>query len=243
MEGQALRDYLDFVVDPSVRRFCGPVFFINSLQTPANNIFGNGSFSLIDTGQRRLLVTCHHVWEDFKKLRNEHPNLMFGVCLDFNNPIVIYDIDDALVDEDKRCDLATFDIASLSKICTAGGLEFFNLHVNRPPKLEEGVTIYLIGFPAKGRQDDTNSIGFPRQAIGVAATHVGDLSFFSDVTTLQKDKTDFAGISGSPCFLVTENRPVRLVGFTTGYAPNNMNMLQFTHARCIQPNGIIQYMC
>jgi len=71
---------------------------------------------------------------------------------------------------------------------------------------------------------------------------VGESTFISRVDNLKLDETDYAGISGAPCFIVREGAPIRLVGFATGFAANQMNMLQFTYARYIGKDGIIRYM-
>jgi hypothetical protein len=239
---QETKDYLTFIVEPAVRQHCGPIFFSTSETTPLGNILANGSFGLVNTGSMRLLVTCNHVWDDFKALRAQNPKTMFTLCVDKHNPIIIPDPDALLVDSDKRCDLATFDTKPISDAFVAGSLEFYDGRANRPPKLHEGDTLYMIGFPGKHRQDNATSIGFVRQPIGVAATQVGNSSFFADVSKFSLKADDYGGISGCPCFLVLKDRPVRLVGFATGYAPNNIAMLQFTYARYIRPDGFIQYM-
>jgi hypothetical protein len=90
------KDDLIFIIEPQVRRFCGPLFFTKSLHTPVGNIPHNGSFGLIDTGKKKLMVTCHHVWDTFKKLRSENPELKFGICFDIRRPVVI-DVDSLFV--------------------------------------------------------------------------------------------------------------------------------------------------
>lgn len=236
------RNYLEYIVDPAVRQYCGPLFFTTSLTTPANNILQNGSFGLVNTGRKNLLVTCNHVWEEFKELLKGKSNLMFSLCIDKFNPVVIPDPDSLFVDADKRCDLATFDTAQISEAFVSESLQFFNISANPPPKLHEGDTLYMIGFPGKGRRADERSLGFSRQPIGVVATEVGNFGFFANAKNLNLDTNDFGGISGCPCFLVLKDKPIRLVGFATGYAPGNFATLQFTYARFIQPDGIIQYM-
>ncbi len=212
------------------------------MTTPKGNIFANGSFGLIDTGKMKLLITCHHVWNEFKKLRAEKPELMFGLCIDIFNPIMIPDPDSLFVDECRRCDLATFDMGTILDAFTPQGLQFFNVHANRPPKLNNGENLYMIGFPGKGREDNQSSVGFVRQPIAVTATQVGVSKFFADVSKFRLRARDFGGISGCPCFVIWENRPIRLVGFATGFGEDNLGLLQFTYARYIQPNGVIQYM-
>ena len=224
---------LDYVIDPQARKFCGPLFFTSSLKTPVDTIPHNGSFGLIDTGERKLLVTCYHVWETFKELRLQNPNLKFGVCLDMGNPVAM-EVDSLLVDEDKRADLVTFAMEELLPVC--GRLEFFNLRQSPPPKINAGEMLFFIGFPGKGREVVNNQVGFPRQPFGVALTEVGISFFYSNVANLNKTADDFGGISGCPCFVVRENKPLKLVGFTTGYA---LNRLSFTYASRIRPDGKI----
>lgn len=146
-----------------------------------------------------------------------------------------------VVDEERRCDLVTLDVGDATDLVAASNLDFFNLSVNRPPKVQVGDVLYLIGFPGKGRVQNETAVGFPRQPIGVQASHVGEFSFISNVLNLQLDESDYGGISGAPCFIVREGAPIRLVGFATGFAPNQMNMLQFTYARYIGTDGIIRY--
>jgi hypothetical protein len=233
------RDDLIFIIEPQVRQFCGPLFFTNSLLTPAGNIPNNGSFGLIDTGEKKLMVTCCHVWDEFKEQRAKNPKLMFGVCFDMLQPVTV-EMDSILVDEDRRCDLVTFDMQSLLPICRK--LDFYNLYQNQPPQINEGDVLYLIGFPGKGRLDNEDSIGFSRQPIGAQATEVGKFRFFASVKNLGLQVDDFGGISGAPCFLVRDNLQLKFVGFTTGYAPNEMNSLSFSYVDFIRPDGTINYM-
>src|ERR1700761_4575393 len=179
MRGQEMIDYITFIVDPATRKHCGPLFFVKSLETPRGNILSNGSFGLINTGKKKLLVTCYHVWEELKKLRNAYPELKFSICIPKENPVALPEISSMLIDEDKRCDLVTFDMDSLASFCVSHGLDFFNMQHNPPPKLSDGDTVYLIGFPGKGREDNENSVGFPRQGIGVQVNHVGQFSFIA----------------------------------------------------------------
>src|SRR6266404_5437779 len=79
---------LEFVTEPQVRQFCGPIFFTKSLESPLGNVTASGSFGLVDTGTERLLVTCNHVWEGFQEERLGVPDLRMCVCLDMTNPVV-----------------------------------------------------------------------------------------------------------------------------------------------------------
>jgi hypothetical protein len=235
---------LNMIVEPQVRKFCGPLFFASSTTTPRGNIESSGSFGLVSIGQTKLLVTCWHVLDAFKKMHSLDPALHFGIGFGGPRPVAV-SFDDLLemkVDDERRCDLATFDVSDALDLVAASNLDFFNLNANRPPRVRVGDVLYLIGFPGKGRIDNETSIGFPRQPIGVQASQVGEFTFFSRVGNLRLDETDYGGISGAPCFVVEEGAPIKLVGFATGFAPNEMNMLQFTYAKYIGEDGIIRYM-
>lgn len=228
------------IAEPQVRKFCGPLFFTSSDKM----IDGSGSFGLVSIGQKKLLVTCWHVLDEFKNRHSINHALRFGIGFGGRRPVSVgfEDLLKMKVDEERRCDLVTFDVSDALDLVVASNLAFFDLNVNPPPKIYPGDVLYLIGFPAKGRLESENAVGFPRQPIGVQASQVGEFSFLSQVINLKLDETDYGGISGAPCFVVRERAPIRLVGFATGFARNQMNMLQFTYARFIGNEGIIRYM-
>ena len=219
---------LGFVVEPQVRPFCGPLFFTNSLETPLGSITAAGSFGLVDTGTRRLLVTCHHVWDEFQTQHVQNSDLKMCVCLDRGNPIV-FDTE-TLIDADKRLDLATFDMARL--LSAYGPERFYPLKQKPAPVVKKGNVLFLIGFPGHLRQVVDGALGVGRTPYCVRTSSVDGLRFQSDVTNLKIKAEDYGGISGCPTFLVRdEDKPVQLVGFTTG---TWMNLLFFTHARCLK---------
>ncbi len=228
------------IVEPQVRKFCGPLFFITSEDTPKNTISGNGSFGLVSTRERKLLVTCWHVLQEFKIQHAQNPNSRFGIGFGGKHPVsvALEDVLGMVVDEDRNSDLATFEVSDALDLIAQSHLDFFDLNANRPPKLRVGDILFLIGFPGKGRQENRTSVGFVRQPIGVRASQVGEFSFIAEVQNLKLDQTDYGGISGAPCFVVNEHDIIRLVGFATGFAPGEMNLLQFTYARTSAPTAL-----
>src|SRR5260370_28152310 len=58
---------------------CGPIFITPGLMMYPEQMIDNGTYSLIDTGQRRILVTCHHVWQAFFDCRSKNPDA--ALCL------------------------------------------------------------------------------------------------------------------------------------------------------------------
>jgi hypothetical protein len=239
--------FLKMIVEPQVRKFCGPLFFVSSKATPKGTINGSASFGLVDTGQKKLLVTCWHVLfgeGGFKDVHSTNPAFLFGIGFGGTKPVSLNyeDLMEKKVDDDRRCDLVTFDVSDALDLVAASNLEFYNLKANRPPSVEIEDVLYFIGFPSKGRIENETSVGHIRQPFGLQVAQVNESNFMASVTNLKLDKTDYGGISGAPCFVVQEGRPIRLVGFATGYGDRVLNMLQFTYARCIGEDGIIRYM-
>jgi hypothetical protein len=72
--------------------------------------------------------------------------------------------------------------------------------------------------------------------VAADSNHDGS-KFISNITSLNLTSEQLAGISGSPCFLVRKHFPVQLVGFVTEAA---MNLLHFTHDRCLNSDGTIK---
>jgi hypothetical protein len=239
--------FLKMVIEPQVRKFCGPLFFVSSQTTPKGTINGSASFGLVDTGQKKLLVTCWHVLfgeGGLKEVYSENPEFRFAVGFGGTKPVSLgyNDLMEKKVDEERRCDLVTFDVGDALDLVAASNLEFYNLKANRPPKLNAGDILFFIGFPAKGRIENDTSVGHVRQPFGLRVAQVNEFNFMASVTNLKLDSTDYGGISGTPCFVVEDGKPIRLVGFATGYGDKVLNMLQFTYTRFIGEEGIIRYM-
>jgi hypothetical protein len=188
------RKELEFVIEPQVRRHCGPIFFTRSLETAVGNITNNGSFGLVDTGSLKLLVTCLHVWRGFQKARDEDDELKMCLALDRANP-VWFNPPSAL-GEDETLDIATFDMAPYLAGCS--GLSFFPLHQSPAPLVEIGDTLVFVGFPGEGRIETDEAIGFKRQGYGVRVCSVDGLRFQADVPRSTTTSDEVGGISGCP---------------------------------------------
>ena len=116
-----------FLMEPEIRPYCGPLMFITSLNSAVGTIKANGSFGLVDTGKKQLLVTCYHVWDEFQKLREKNSDLRLAVCLyDVSNPVIF--TPDGPIGEDQSLDIATFDMKPLLAAC--GRQKFYSLNQN-----------------------------------------------------------------------------------------------------------------
>jgi hypothetical protein len=226
---------LKWVFEPEARQFCGPLYFTRSLEIASGNVTNNGSYGLVDTGTRRLLVTCYHVWEEFQRARLEDQNLLMCVCLDWSKPAIVLDVEKPF-SRDEALDIVTFDIGHLLDTC--GRYKFYPLNQNRPRRVKRGDLILFVGFPGHFRHVEDGALTIVRQGfvIGVGDCSRDGLKFISNIKSLNLTSDELGGTSGSPCFLVRNKFPLQLVGFLTKVA---MNLLHFTHARCLDRDGTI----
>lgn len=90
--------------------FCGPIFITPGLRTYPEQMIDNGTYSLIDTGQRRLLVTCHHVWQAYLDCRTKNPDAALCINLGDGTASIAFALPERqLIDADADLDLAVFN--------------------------------------------------------------------------------------------------------------------------------------
>ena len=90
--------------------FCGRIFITFGLRTYPEQMIDNGTYSLIDTGKRRLLVTCHHVWQAYLSCRTESPDAALGINLGYGDASIAFGFPERqLIDADADLDLVVFD--------------------------------------------------------------------------------------------------------------------------------------
>ena len=236
---------LQLLIEPQISPYCGPLFFARSLVSAAgDNVIANGSFGLVNTGKKKLLVTCRHVWEGYQTERQKDSSLRMCICLDRGNPVGFDKREPS--DQDASLDIVTFDMAPFLAACV--GCRFYSLHQNPPPRVVKGNRIVLKGYQGIFRLATADSLGFGSTTYSIK---VSDVSGMRLVASLFKTKQKFlmspirksgpetnhhGGISGSPCFLVEKSRPPRLVGIVTEYGQDS---LWFTHVGCLNPDGTI----
>jgi hypothetical protein len=233
-------DELNFVVDPAIRPYSGPLYFARS-RTDAADVNNSGTFALIDTGARKLLVTCYHVWEALLKEQCNDPEVKMFLCVD-SKPAIVFDPPEP-IDADQELDLATFDIEKHLGTCDAR--RFYPAASKPPPPVTIGDRLALTAFPGSLRSNSDGMVGFGRMPLGVNVTDLTPLYIKADVSKAQivfyseknVGRSPYPGISGSPCFLIRDRKPPYLVGFTSHII---YDTLSFTHARFLQPDGCIK---
>jgi hypothetical protein len=231
-----------FIIEGEILNSCGPLFFSRSSELLPTNIVANGSFGLINTGERDLLVTCCHVVNDFDAEKAHNPEFQMGVLLGRGYPVPL---DRAvLVDSDPRLDLATFDMAPLLPHCSAR--RFYPIHTNQPPALKPDDILAFVGYIGEYRAAVASGANFGYQSFGLSVGDVSGFRIAADITGSEwaadphgahlPPAKSLGGISGAPVFQFTVKASLRLVAFAT---EEGLGLVRMTHANRIRPDGTL----
>lgn len=173
-------EHLEAFVESLTREmlaFCGPIFITPGLLTYPGQMIDNGTFSLIDTGERRLLVTCHHVWQAFLDCRNTNPDTALCINLaDGDASIAFASPEHQLIDADPELDLAVFDFEPgqirVKKISVNHQQDWFPVPQWPIPRIENGEYVVLMGFPGRRITKEGMVCTFRTQAVPLGVSGV-----------------------------------------------------------------------
>src|SRR5438128_2744949 len=219
----------------------GPLFFASPPYSVADSVSASASFALVDVGQRKVLVTCSHVWEDFKEKNRQNPAL--GIFLRLTGPCTDRLSDNQLIDCDKSLDVVTFDMGPMLAVCE--GRKFFPLTRHPSSRVKKGDCLVCYGYPGVFRTGTEQGLKIGHVCYTICVSDVSGVRFLADISKARPDgppevvercsSNPHGGMSGSPCFLVPGDPP-KLVGFVTEVG---MGSLWFTDARRLNLDGTI----
>jgi hypothetical protein len=238
-------DQFTFLVQPKIKPSSGPLFFSRSLKRGVGNVISNGSFSLVDTGEKKLLVTCQHVLKGFREMSDMYPKLVMCACLDDKSAIPLNL--NSLIDEDKGFDLATFDMEPMISACI--GRVFAPLNYGHVTTVKKGDLLAFIGCPARYRSETNEGVHWGRAPHVVIVEDVSGNSIITktnrvvDVKNRERlyDKHDnpFGGVSGSPAFLMKNYSSTELIGFAIeDWA--HLGIFRFTSSKVLNRDGTLR---
>jgi Trypsin-like peptidase domain len=229
--------------------FVGMLAITRTENPAATDVFTNGTGTLVGTGAGNLLVTNHHVYEEFKRCRSELPCSQLAMSGVDGRPFV--DISNQpCVASDKSCDLAVLAISPA--IVEQQGKRFCLTPVWPPQRPEEGMRVVAIGYPGQGRHVlASDALGVAPLSIGRRITSISERHFvmadqtqdaYTHVPEGLRALTSYGGISGSAVYSVhrIHDRFVdyRLCGFV--YEEGIGHTLMVAHADHINADGSIR---
>ena len=222
-------------------QYCGPIFFRSSREAVPTNVFRNGTFGLVNTGRKKLLVTCAHVWTEFLAAKAEFPEAQLAVLLGQQIPIPI---SCEPIDVNTTLDLATFDMEPLLLSC--GSRKFFPLFQRGVPVVKPKDILAVIGYLGEAREVSIYGANFGYEFTGISVADVSGPFVCVDLTktkrycdpdgTLIGPPESLGGMSGSPAYLLSRGCGLTLAGFVTSDA---LGILRLTHVRCLNEDGTV----
>ena len=233
--------YQSIIIEGQMLLHCGPIFFLRTHEPKPMNVFNNGTFGLVDTGTKKLLVTCAHVWTEFMSERGEHPGARLAVLLGTNRPVII---STTPVDVNTDLDLATFDMEPFLPEFTHR--HFYETFKHTVPVVKSKDVLASVGYLGEARQLSPLGANFGYEFTGISVADVSGPFICVDVSKTKRFRDpdgsriahpkSLGGISGSPAYLLERSGILRLSGFVTSSV---LGTVRLTHVACVNGDGTI----
>lgn len=210
----------DFVDEAKMLTHCTPIFFMPSTTSSPTGIAANGTVALIDTGTRRILVTCAHVWSEFLAFREKNNGAILSMVFRYGRGPLTGILDAALIDCDEQLDLAVF--ASDLSDDILGDKKFFQVHRFPIVDPKPHQPISCVGFPGEARRVSETDMQFGYASFGLTVTDVStsQILLANNDPRLLRDgggkltaAINVGGMSGAPAHVRTASGGFNLAGF------------------------------
>ena len=209
-----------------------------------------GCFSLINTGERDVFVTCHHVFEHFENLLSENENAEI-VAYAQNAPVLIELNGFTILDKNRApLDVAIF-IGREASVSVPGS-QFFELQ--RPgPDVKKGDPIMVVGYPAANVSVSHTFADFGIMQFLVRASSISDHRIvlanefgdriYNDFCDPPRSREDvpLGALSGSPAFHIGDDGEYSLVGIVTD-GEHESGTILISRIDCLLPDGTIDWL-
>jgi hypothetical protein len=231
------------IIEDRLGRHCGALFFISSLRPPIE-LLHNATYGLLDTGEKKLLLTCCHVWDLLQELRQTHREAQIAINLAPGLSPVISEA--KVIDSDRDLDIAVID--PKLEAGELGDRAFFKM-INWPQSpIQTGEAIAFLGYPEAGRVKFERHAQFRSTFFGLHVSSVNDRS----ILLLNNDNdrrlvglhneplapTPTSGLSGSPAYRLGSKGP-ELVGIVRGGFSTD-GIITMTHISFLNRDGTLR---
>jgi hypothetical protein len=210
----------EFTDEAKMLTYCTPIFFMPSTTSSPTSITANGTVALIDTGNRKILVTCAHVWFEFLEFREKNHAAILSMKFRYGRGPLTGILDAALIDCDDILDLAVFaaglpeDILGYKRFFKIGSFPIADPKPRQP--------ISCVGFPGEARRISETSMNFGYASFGLTVSDVSHSQILlanNDPRVLRDGEGCLAapinvgGMSGAPAYTRTASGGFNLAGF------------------------------
>lgn len=229
-----------FMVEGHLLLHCGPIFYYRTV--PCMCVCGNGTYGLVDTGKKKLLVTCAHVWTGYQGAQAQQSlsGLSLAILAGTKRPLHITH-EPLCVNE--QLDLATWDMESLMSEFT--DRQFYPISNQTLPALKPKDVLASIGYTGEGREVFTLGADFKYHFSGLSVSDTSGPIIMVNMSTSKMFDWNgnripapehFGGVSGSPVYLFQKHFVLKMVGFVTS---SGLNALRLTHISCLNQDGTV----
>lgn len=228
--------------------FAKPVFFGPRPSHSYPSEIRNGTITLADLGSGPLGITCHHVLDSYRKLREQSGDILFQIGDQELDPL------SQLVDQNERLDIAVLKLpeSQVTAITSTGTIGSCLFRPKQWPcePATRGSYVAFGGFPGKLKNiTSLNEIEFGSWSSG--ASHIdsaSDIQFVSAFdraywvksfgSTAHMELSTLGGMSGGPAFI---NRGLYwdFVGIVSEYQ-DNYDAVFFSSTAPIRHDGTIE---
>lgn len=210
-------DTFDLILDEIERRVA-PIWASESTTAPPATVDDSGTCGFIFTGERKLLLTAHHVLRAFRTKRASFPAAVLAINLGSGCTVALREPE--VVDEHEELDVAILSFPDLDER-TGHNKRCFPIRIWPIASVRRGDAIALIGFPGALRRTTEAFGSYEPVGFGMIVSNASDHSIvladesgtFRTVSRhgTASDVVRLGGFSGSPAFLVDPSGP-QIVG-------------------------------
>jgi len=208
-----------------------------------------GCFSLINTGERDLFVTCHHVLEYYENLHSA--NECAEIVAYAQNAPVLIELGGFTIKDKNRTPLDMAIFIGREDSVSIPGSQFFELR-GPGPVVKEGDPILVVGYPAANVSVSLTSAEFGIMQFLTRASSISDHRIvlangfgdrvYNDFCDPPRSREDapLGALSGSPAFHIGLDGEYTLVGIVTD-GEHESGTILISRIECLLPDGTIDH--
>lgn len=225
-----------------VMSHASPVWWYDDGKAVGASILHNGTVSFVNTGERVIAVSAHHVYEQYLRDKAADSTLkcQFGG--------VTVEPEKYVIDSDQGLDLVTFDLPVV--LATATGATIHNSPSWPPTRLAQSDLVILGGYPGNRRSEkpqtlDSDFVSFIGRISQSSDDHA---SMYLNIPNSHwpqgerlAESPDLGGMSGGPVFrLITE--PIESLEFAGVIYESHQTyeLVLCSHASAIRSDGTLK---
>jgi hypothetical protein len=203
-----------------------------------NEMYDAATALLVDTGTRKLVVTCEHVIREYEAQRAKDPSMILALNLgDGDKTIELPDPTGPkrLIASDVSRDLAVLDYRGLDSN-EISNRRYLPIDLNAIERPSIGDAVLFIGFPKAFRKTDETFATLCAIPVPLVVSQIAHSTILCACEGCNREAfadlgERFGGFSGGPVFAVDSNGKLHLVGFVREKASFG---LMLTPADCLR---------